>query len=52
MATDKFQYQEYCPTIDSLLFSKEVAGQRGSHALEAAGRICTQLHCPENAKDV
>lgn len=52
LATDKFQYQKYCLTLDSILFSKEFAGQRGSHVLEAAGRICAQLNCPENAKDV
>lgn len=52
LASDKLQYQEYCWTPASILLSKEVAGQRGSGALEAAGRICTQLYCPENAKDV
>lgn len=52
LATDEFQYQKYYPTLDNILFSKEVAQQRGSHALEAAESICTQLYCPENAKDV
>lgn len=51
LVTDKFQYWEYCPTLDSILFSQEVAGRRGSHGIEAV-RICTQLYCPENAKDV
>lgn len=51
LASGKFQYQEYCSTLDSILLSKEVAEQRGSHALEAAGMMCRQLCCPENAED-
>lgn len=36
----------------SILLWEKVAGQRGSHALEAVGWICMQICCPRNAVDI